>query len=120
MIQKAYDALVKVDRPNAPPEQIASEFKAKVEPTLYVSKRVGNIYTGSLYASLLSLLYRTPNISNKSVTLFSYGSGLCATLMQARIIENPLSHQQITDINVVFNSRIRVEAEDYSKLMKAK
>ena len=120
MIQKAFDALVKVDRSNAAPEEIGAEFKKKVEPGLFVSKRIGNIYTGSLYASLISLLYQTPKISNKNLVLFSYGSGLCSTIMQAHIVSNPLSSSQIADIDNSFKNRICVPAEEYSKVMKYK
>lgn len=120
MIQKAFDALVKVDRPHAVPEDIGAEFKKKVEPGLFISKRIGNIYTGSLYASLISLLYQTPNISDKNLVLFSYGSGLCSTIMQAHIISNPLSPSQITDIDNSFKNRICIPAEEYSRIMKYK
>jgi 3-hydroxy-3-methylglutaryl CoA synthase len=56
MIQKAYDALARTERPNAQADVIMNEFAKKVEPSLYISKRVGNIYTGSLYSCLYSLL----------------------------------------------------------------
>lgn len=120
MIQKAFDALVKVDQPSAAPEEVGAEFKKKVEPGLFISKRIGNIYTGSLYASLISLLYQTPNISNKNLVLFSYGSGLCSTIMQAHIISNPLSSAQISDIDSAFKNRICVPADEYSRIMKYK
>ena len=35
---------------------IKSEYKQKVEPTLLLSKQLGNTYTGSLYMSILSLV----------------------------------------------------------------
>jgi len=66
-----------------------------VNPSLFISQRLGNIYTGSLYACLFSLLYTNPNIANKQALLFSYGSGLCSTMMELTIISNPLSQQQI-------------------------
>jgi hydroxymethylglutaryl-CoA synthase len=120
MIQKAFDALVKVDQPNITAQEVSAQFLKKVEPSLHISKRIGNIYTGSLYACLISLLYKTPNISNKNVILFSYGSGLCSTMLQAHVISNPLSQTQITEIDQAFNTRQRVSAEDYSKIMKYK
>jgi 3-hydroxy-3-methylglutaryl CoA synthase len=86
MIQKAFDYLVKIEHPNATPQEVSSQFLKKVEPSLFVSKRIGNIYAGSLYASLLSLLYKTPNINNKKLVLFSYGSGLCSTMLQAHVL----------------------------------
>lgn len=120
MIQKAFDSLVKVDKPSTTAQEAASLFLKKVEPSLFVSKRIGNIYTGSLYACLISLLYKIPDIQNKNTLLFSYGSGLCSTMLQAQVISNPLSKSQISDIDNMFNSRIKVSPEEYSKVMKYK
>lgn len=120
MIQKAFDSLVKLEYPNITAQEAASAFLKKVEPSLFVSKRIGNIYTGSLYACLLSLLYRTPDINNKKTLLFSYGSGLCSTLLQAHIISNPLTAAQISDVDQMFSNRVKISAEDYSKIMKYK
>jgi hydroxymethylglutaryl-CoA synthase len=44
-------------------QKCAPEWKAKVEPTLLLARELGNIYTGSLYAGLVSL------IANKNVAL---------------------------------------------------
>lgn len=120
MIQKAFDSLAKVEYPNISGQDSANLFLQKVEPTLYVSKRIGNIYTGSLYACLISLLYRTPDIKDKNIFLFSYGSGLCSTLLQGRVISNPISSSQIADIDLMFNNRVQVPAEEYSRIMKYK
>lgn len=95
MVQKAFSALASIDQANMADKEISTAFLNKVEPTLYISQRVGNIYTGSLYACLFSLLYRTPQIANKKVLLFSYGSGLCSTMLQATVHSNPLTTGQI-------------------------
>lgn len=97
MVQKAYTALARVDQPQLSDLDISAAFQKQVEPTLFVSQRIGNIYTGSLYACLYSLLYRTPDIANKRALLFSYGSGLCSTMLQATIHTNPLSPKQIEE-----------------------
>lgn len=56
-----------------------------------MSQRIGNIYTGSLYACLFSLLYKNPNMADKKGLMFSYGSGLCSTMLQVHVLTNPLS-----------------------------
>ncbi|EXJ24441.1 Hydroxymethylglutaryl-CoA synthase [Alkalibacterium sp. AK22] len=44
--------------------------------SIYYNKQVGNVYTGSLYLSLLSLLEQAPEFKAGSrIGLFSYGSG---------------------------------------------
>ena len=62
------------------------KFMENVHPTLHLSQRLGNIYTGSLFSCLISLLLKNTNIKNKNVLLFSYGSGCCSTLLTAKII----------------------------------
>jgi 3-hydroxy-3-methylglutaryl CoA synthase len=120
MIQKAFESLAKVEYPNISSQEVSGMFQKKVEPTLFISKRIGNIYTGSLYACLVSLLYKVPDIRNKNTLLFSYGSGLCSTMLQAHVVSNPLTQSQISDIDQMFSNRIKISAEDYSKVMKYK
>ena len=62
-----------------------SEFKLKIEPGLFLCKQLGNLYTGSIFGFLISLLL---NYSNKMqslvgtrIFLFSYGSGLASSLL---------------------------------------
>jgi hydroxymethylglutaryl-CoA synthase len=67
----------------------------KVDPTLQISQRIGNIYTGSLYSCLVSLLTSNLEVKNKNAILFSYGSGLCSTMFTVKIHSNPLNKEQI-------------------------
>jgi len=47
---------------------------------------LGNIYTGSLYNGLITLLCdKDIDLSNKKVMLFSYGSGCAASMFFVRI-----------------------------------
>lgn len=66
-------------------------YAAKVAPSTMLPKQLGNIYTGSLYSSLVSLIsLKTEELTGKRVMLFSYGSGLTATMFSVRITR-PLS-----------------------------
>ncbi len=84
-----------------------------------MGKRYGNIYNGSLYLGLLSLLFNN-EASNKKILMFSYGSGVCATMFQAHVRQNPISEQQKKRIEKMISERIRVSAVDYSKTMLEK
>ena len=90
MVQKAYFKMVRLEEPKLSDEDCLSRFMEKVHPTLHISQRTGNIYTGSLYSCLISLLVLNPDIKNKNVLLFSYGSGCCSSMFTAKILENPL------------------------------
>ena len=85
-----------------------------------MSKRVGNIYTGSLYACLFSLLYKNQEIKDKKVLLFSYGSGLCSSMLNAHIHENPLRKQQLKDTDNFFENRVKIDVKDYTAIMLEK
>lgn len=81
---------------------------SKVDPTLQISQRIGNIYTGSLFSCLVSLLTSVPDIKNKNVMLFSYGSGLCSSMLTIKIHSNPLSVNQIDTIVDRLKNRVKV------------
>ncbi|MBN1540867.1 hydroxymethylglutaryl-CoA synthase [candidate division KSB1 bacterium] len=52
------------------------ELNALIGDGLIYNRLVGNLYSGSLYLSLISLLENTQeNLENKRIALFSYGSG---------------------------------------------
>ena len=63
-----------------------TEFKNKIEPGLYLCKQLGNLYTGSIFGFLLSLLLNSINNKNQSLVgsrifLYSYGSGLASSML---------------------------------------
>jgi len=62
-------------------------YNTKVTPTIALPTRLGNLYTASIYAGLLSLINATPseNLINKRVLCFSYGSGLAASMFSIKI-----------------------------------
>lgn len=81
---------------------------SRVDPTLQISQRIGNIYTGSLFSCLVSLLTSFPDIKNKNVMLFSYGSGLCSSMLTVKIHSNPLNRTQIDTVLDRLKNRVRV------------
>ena len=116
MVQKAYNKLAKMEG-NPSDEDISKTFMQKVHPTLHISQRIGNIYTGSLFSCLVSLLVTNPEIKNKNAMLFSYGSGLCSTMLTVRVHQNPLSKQQVDSVLDRLKNRIKVSPEEYTQIM---
>jgi 3-hydroxy-3-methylglutaryl CoA synthase len=52
-----------------------------VDPACIVNKNIGNIYTGSVFASLLSVVCGYGNnLIGKRIFMFSYGSGSMASM----------------------------------------
>ncbi|KAG6918958.1 ATP-dependent 5'-3' DNA helicase hcs1 [Tephrocybe rancida] len=62
-------------------------FKAKADPGMSCSRRLGNTYTGSLYQCLASLLSTTEpeTLKGKRISLFAFGSGCAASFFTARV-----------------------------------
>jgi hydroxymethylglutaryl-CoA synthase len=66
-------------------------YDAKVAPSMAVAKRCGNLYTGSLYTGLASLLSNVPpmHIVGKRILMFGFGGGCAASMYALRIAESP-------------------------------
>lgn len=83
-------------------QQVAKPFyDAKVEPTTLIPKQVGNMYTASLYAAFASLIHnKHSTLAGNRVILFSYGSGLTATMFSLKFNEgkHPFSLSNIVKI----------------------
>ena len=80
MARKAHRRLIEVEYRGSDletQEEIFNKtFSSKVAPGLMGAREVGNIYTGSLYMGLISLLENErEKIEGKRIGLFSYGSG---------------------------------------------
>ena len=58
------------------------------ESSVTYSRRVGNLYTGSLYLGLISLLENSNSLqANQRIGLFSYGSGAVCELFSGLLVE---------------------------------
>ncbi|KAF3433052.1 hypothetical protein FNV43_RR24154 [Rhamnella rubrinervis] len=83
-------------------QQVAKHlYDAKVQPTTLIPKQVGNMYTVSLYAAFASLLHnKHGSLAGKRVVMYSYGSGLTATLFsfQLREGQRPFSLSNIATV----------------------
>ncbi|KAJ7781978.1 hydroxymethylglutaryl-coenzyme A synthase N terminal-domain-containing protein [Mycena maculata] len=65
-----------------------SSFAQKVAPTMACSRRLGNLYTASLYACLASLLSTVPTseLHGKRASLYAFGGGSAASFWTLRIV----------------------------------
>lgn len=77
MVRGAHRTLLRRSARLAGPE-IDVDFEARVAPTLDHPRRVGNLFSASLYLALCSLLTHGRFDAPRRIGLFSYGSG-CAS-----------------------------------------
>ena len=64
-----------------------SSFAQKTDPAMACSRRLGNMYTASLYGCLASLLstVEPASLLGKRVSLFSFGSGCASSFFTVRV-----------------------------------
>ncbi|MED6167683.1 hypothetical protein PIB30_004900 [Stylosanthes scabra] len=106
-------------------QQVAKPlFDAKVQPTTLIPKEVGNMYTASIYAAFASLIHnRYSTLAGKRIILFSYGSGLTATMfsLQLRDAVHPFSLSNIAevmDVDGKLKSRHEFPPEEFVETLK--
>lgn len=101
-------------------ELAQQSFAAEVAPSLLFSAQVGNIYTGSLFLALASLLWNeAANLANQRVGFFSYGSGCMAEFFAGQfttIVAAEVSRQQLDQC---FLQRTKLSISEYENLHQA-
>ncbi len=98
-----------------------SEFiQKKIMPGELASAEIGNMYTGSIFMALISLLSsaleKGEDIENAKIGFLSYGSG-----SKAKIFEGTLESQweeTIKELNLFskLNNRIKIDIDSYERL----
>jgi len=101
-------------------EQEAEESYARqVEPSLRLPSQVGNIYTGSLYLALLSLLhYEAAELAGARIGLFSYGSGCAAEFFAGRVRPEAADLLTALDVTAPLRDRQRLSVAEYEVLRR--
>ena len=89
------------------------------DKSILYSQKVGNIYTGSLFLGLLSLLENSENLkAGDKIALFSYGSGAVAEIFSANLVEG-YEKQLITNRLEKLNQRQELTVAAYEELFFA-
>ncbi|XP_043716574.1 hydroxymethylglutaryl-CoA synthase-like [Telopea speciosissima] len=106
-------------------QQLAKHlYDTKVQSTTLLPKQVGNMYTASLYAAFASLIHNQhSSLVDKRVIMFSYGSGLTATMfsLQFRGGQHPFTLSNIATVMNVsekLKSRLEVSPEKFVETLK--
>ncbi|VEU20742.1 DEKNAAC101552 [Brettanomyces naardenensis] len=87
----------------------------RVSPSLELPTNIGNTYTGSCWGCLSSLLYYVGSgkLQGKRVGLFSYGSGLAATLLSVKVVGDISKITKVLDIQNKLDSRKEKSPKEY-------
>ena len=117
----ALKGLNKIMDKSLPQEQQEQQdqLKENFEKSILYSQKVGNIYTGSLFLGLLSLLENSDNLkAGDKIALFSYGSGAVAEIFSASLVpgyENQLSRTRLEELD----QRQALSVEEYEHIFFA-
>jgi hydroxymethylglutaryl-CoA synthase len=93
-------------------------FREKVEPSLVLSRRIGNIYSGSLPLALASFLTQDPEklaaLAGKPLLFFGYGSGSTARVYSGTLLSSAARAVRPPDLSAF--ARQSVGVDDYERL----
>ncbi|PIA16518.1 hydroxymethylglutaryl-CoA synthase [Coemansia reversa NRRL 1564] len=97
-----------------------SEFASKTESSLLAARNIGNMYTGSVFFGLASLISQTPfeKLNGKRIALFSYGSGCAASTYSFRVRGDTSNIARTIDLAARLDKRIKVAPADFEKVME--
>ncbi|WP_072891663.1 hydroxymethylglutaryl-CoA synthase [Ornithinibacillus halophilus] len=101
------------------PENVQDRLKENYQISTMYNRNVGNIYTGSLYLSLLSLLERKEDLASGSrIGMFSYGSGAVGEFFTGVLQPNYREHLHLASHESLFASRKEVSVEEYEEIFE--
>lgn len=102
-------------------------FENKTHPSLLIANQIGNMYTPSLYGGLVSLLVNQniEQLAGSKVGLFSYGSGLAATMFSITVSkdcnDNSALYKLKSNLSYVkkqLDQRKKVSPEKFSSILE--
>lgn len=108
-------------------EEAQNRILANYKKSIAYSRKAGNLYTGSLYLGLISLLENAEDLkAGDLIGLFSYGSGAVAEFFSGRLVEDyqeqllktkhaeQLAHRKqltIEEYETMFSDRLDVDKD---------
>ncbi|XHV38783.1 hydroxymethylglutaryl-CoA synthase [Streptococcus dysgalactiae subsp. equisimilis] len=93
-------------------QHLLENFQASIT----YSKQIGNIYTGSLYLGLLSLLENSKTLqAGDRIGLFSYGSGAVSEIFSGQLVAG-YEQMLMTNRQTILDQRHRLSVAEYEEL----
>jgi len=87
LVRQAHADLLQADHDDLSPSQVDASFDRMVAPALDYPRELANIYSGSVYSKLASLVDHATDLeADAPIGLFSYGSGSCAELFGGVVV----------------------------------
>lgn len=95
-------------------------FAERVQPSIQVPTMCGNMYCGSVYGGLVSLISNvTPkSMLGKRIGIFSYGSGLASSMFSLKVIGDTSEMVEKLDLQQRLDARKTLAPEVYDEVIK--
>lgn len=100
-------------------EETQERLQNYLEQSIEYSRKVGNIYTASLYLGLISLLEGKEVKPGERIGLFSYGSGAVGEFFTGIVQEGYLDYINLDYHNRLFDERIKLSVDQYEDVFSA-
>jgi len=108
----------KIDKESKRFVDVERSFAEKTARWLSLNAIVGNIYTGSLFLSLIDLLRSNASADLRQISMFSYGSGCAASLNIAYPTPGFERFRDKIDPEPDLNARRRLSVDEYENVMR--
>lgn len=100
-------------------EDVQERLMTSYQISTNYNKNVGNIYTGSLYLSLLSLLEQKEDLeAGARIGMFSYGSGAVGEFFTGILQEGYREHLKVKAHAELFASRKELSVDEYEDVFE--
>ena len=100
--------------------KISLELSRQFEFSRKYGRLVGNLYTGSLYLSLLSLLNNSDSLrANQRLGMFSYGSGAQGEFFTGRLVPGFEKMLDKTGYEEMLEKREKISVSEYEKVFSS-
>jgi 3-hydroxy-3-methylglutaryl CoA synthase len=119
LVRQAHEALLLDGRDDLSPAQVDDSFSRMVAPALGYPRELANIYSGSVYSKLASLVDQASDLEPETrIGVFSYGSGSCAELFGGVVVESARRRLARHGIGARLARRRALELADYERFVR--
>jgi len=115
LVEKAYGTLCELDDPESTDPAAQAGFVDRVEPGLRHNRQLGNLYSGSIFASLAALAENPALGGEAHVGIYSYGSGACAEFYSGYLVGGAAAVVSRHEIGARLRQRALVSCEEYER-----
>lgn len=93
-------------------------FAERVQPSIQVATMCGNMYCGSVYGGLVSLISNVAakKLQGKKIGIFSYGSGLASSMFSMKVVGDTSEMAERLDLQSRLDRRRTVAPEVYDEV----